>query len=69
MKWKSQIIKLHNNDKSLSFISISVPPLLSPKFSGTCEFTFAEFTSKLVTMQSRCPESLKTDVDRINYAL
>ncbi len=46
-----------------------VPPPLSPKFKGTGEFTFAEFSSKLVTMQSRYPDSLKTDVDKINYAL
>ncbi|KAF9554077.1 hypothetical protein EC968_009935, partial [Mortierella alpina] len=41
-----------------------VPPPLSPKFKGTGEFTFAEFTSKLVTMHSRYPESLKSDVDK-----
>lgn len=47
----------------------TIPAPLSPKFKGTGEFTFAEFTSKLVTMHSRYPESLKSDVDKINYAL
>ncbi|KAF9935994.1 hypothetical protein BGZ67_002765 [Mortierella alpina] len=46
-----------------------VPPTLSPKFKGTEEFTFAAFTSKLITMQSRFPDALKTDVDKVNYAL
>lgn len=48
----------------------TVPPPLNPKFKGSDgQLSFAEFSSKLITMQSRFPEAFSTDVDKVNYAL
>jgi hypothetical protein len=47
-----------------------IPQPLSPKFkANNDELSFSDFKAKLHTVASRFPDSLSTDVERIQYAL